>query len=154
MAQGAIIYKPSNFPLSYITTPWGVTALQGGTSAIPSTMRIYWAKDVLVLSLYNITWSNIGTISGSGSIGIKLKPQNQVSINSSVSMLQLNCSCGRFNLKNSLLQLKTLLQNDAPENILLSYEEGSDWLMITVTSTNTAKINMKLLIRNVEAVLD
>lgn len=151
IAQGAITYKPGNFPLSYTTTPWGITALQSGTSAIPTPMQIYWTKDTLVLNLYNITYSNIGTISGSGSIGVNFKTQNQTSINSTISTLKLTFSYNQFNLKNSILQLKALLQNSAPENILISHEEGNHWLTITITGANN--VNMKLIIQNIEALL-
>lgn len=152
IAQGAIVYTPSNFPLSYTTTPWGITALQSGTSAIPSPMQIYWtAKDTLVLDLYNITWGNIGTVSGSGSVEIKFKAQNQVLINSTTSSLKLNFSYNQLNLKNSILQLKSLLQKDAPENVAFFMEEGFGRLVVTVTSTS--KININILIRNVEAIL-
>lgn len=150
-AQGAIVYKLSNFPLSYMAAPWGLIALQGGDSALLIPARICWTKSNLMIDLYNITWSNIGTISGSQSIGIKFRAQNYVSIKSTIHKLELKFSYSS-EIKDSILQLKTYLQNSAPEEVEFFFEEGYDWLMITVTGIDG--LNIDMLIRNVEAVLE
>ncbi len=151
-SSGAIRYKPGNFPLSYLATPWGITAIEIGTSAIPSPMQIYWAKDTLVLDLYNTTWSNIGTIGGSGPIGIQLKTYDSISVNSKFSRLDMNFSSSDIDLKNSVLQLEAILQSGTPEGVSIYHQEGADWLTITVEDTEGAG-SVSILIRSMEAVL-
>jgi len=148
-SSGAIRYEPSNFPLSYVATPWGITAIEGGTSAIPSPLQIYWTKDTLVLDLYNTTWSNIGTVSGSGSVGLKFETDNSISVDSTFSRVDMNFSFSEVNLKNSVLQLEAILQSGAPEGTVIYHQEGDNGLTITIEGTSS--INM--LIRNIEAVL-
>ena len=150
-SSGAIIYDPSNFPLSYLTTPWGVIALQGGTSSIPSSQQIYWGHDTLVLNIYNLTWS-AGTVSGTGSVKISYLTNDLITVNSSFSQMKMKFSSNRFNLKNSVSQLAEILRSSAPEHMLVTLQENDDWSEITIT-TVTGEGKLKLLINNVEATI-
>jgi hypothetical protein len=149
IANGALRYEPATFPLSYIATPWGVTALEAGNSSIPAPFQIYWSKDTLTLDLYNITWNNIGTLSGAGSVGLTFKNYNQTTLNSSFDKLNLNFTYTDCNLKNSIIQLETFLKNSAPEGTLILHQDGDNWIMLTVETSGY----LNLSVHNVEAAL-
>jgi hypothetical protein len=147
---GAILYKPSSFPLSYIATPWGITAVEAGTSSIPVPIQIQWSQDTLHLDLYNITWTNTGTISGSGSVGIKLIESHTILLHTNFDSLALNFTSNTYNLQNSIQQLQTMLQSGAPDdNTAVSIQQGADSSLLTITSPQ----KVSLTIHNVNAVL-
>lgn len=148
-ARGAIMYKPTSFPLSHVAVPWGITAVEAGTSSIPSPVQIHWAQDTLVLDLYNITWSNIGTLSGSGSIGIKFNEHNTTSLSTSFNSISLNFTSSDYSIQNSIMQLQTMLKNSSPDGTSISSQQGSNWSMLTIT----AQQNVVITIHNVNAVL-
>jgi hypothetical protein len=150
-SSGVLIYEPSNFPLSYVATPWGVIALQGGTSSIPSSQQIYWGNDTLILNIFNLTWS-AGTVSGTGSVKINYLTGDMITVNSSFSQVTLQFSSNRFNLKNSVSQLAEILRSGAPENLIVTFQEANDWSEITITAV-TGEGKLKLLIDNVEATI-
>jgi hypothetical protein len=150
-SRGTLLYDPSNFPLSYVATPWGVASLQGGTSSIPSSQQIYWGHDTLILNLYNLTWS-AGTVSGTGSVKINYLTNDLVMVDSSFSQMTLNFSSNNFNLENSVSQLAEILRSGAPEHLLVTLQENDDWSEITITAvTGEGKLN--LIINNVEATI-
>jgi hypothetical protein len=149
-AQGAIRYTPSSFPLSYVATPWGVTALEAGTSSIPAPIQIHWAQDTLVLDLYNITWNNMGTLSGSGAAAIKFNEYNTTSLRTSFDSVSMNfTSGGEWSIRNSITQLQSMLKSNAPDGTSVSIQEGSDWVVLTITAQRT----IALTIHEVDAVL-
>lgn len=148
-ARGAIMYKPTSFPLSYIATPWGVTALEAGTSSIPAPIQIRWAQNMLCLDLYNITWKNIGTISGSGAAAIKFNEYNTTCLQSSFDSISMNFTSSDCNINNSIMQLHTMLKNNAPDDAIISIEQNLTWVTLTITSHKT----VSLTIHAVDAVL-
>jgi hypothetical protein len=149
ISAGVLKYEPNNYPLTYLATPWGITAVESGTSSITSTPQIVWVQDTLALDLYNVTWNNVGTISGQGAVGLKLNTINSTKINTSFTQLSLNFTFTDNALKNSLIQLEKILENGANGNVSVEYQEGADWLLVKVKGTGT----IDLTIDNVEAVM-
>lgn len=145
-ARGSLHYDPSNFPRSYLYTPWGLTAIQAGTSSLPSSPQIYCVNNQLILNLYNLT-STSGTISGTGSAKINFLTNSMNSINSSISSLKLRFSSNQYNLTNSVSQLFEILSNTIPENLDITLQNGDNWSEIAITGEN----QLNLIIHNVEA---
>jgi FlaG/FlaF family flagellin (archaellin) len=137
---GALNYKSNGFPLAYIATPWGTTALEAGTSAMTSASHIYWTGDMLVLDLYNASSANFGTISGSESVGVEFRTYNSVFSNYTFSQMDLFFSFAGFNLNNSLIQLESVLRSAFSDDVSISHQEGADWLMITVEGAGVASV--------------
>ncbi|MGD6934163.1 MAG: hypothetical protein ACQCN5_08160 [Candidatus Bathyarchaeia archaeon] len=148
-SAGAIKYEPNNYPLTYIATPWGITALESGTSSITSSPQINWVQDTLALDLCNITWNNVGTVSGQGVVGLKFKTLNLTNINTSFAQLNMNFTFSDISLKNSLFQLEKILENGSNQNVSVEYQEGQNWLMILIKGKGL----VDLTVNDVEAIL-
>ncbi|MCW4024479.1 MAG: hypothetical protein NWF01_05520 [Candidatus Bathyarchaeota archaeon] len=147
-ACGALYYKSNGFPLAYMATPWGTTALEAGISAMTSASHIYWVGDLLCLDLYNISSSNFGTISGSESVGIGLETYDTLLTNYTFTKIDLAFSFTGYNFTNSLTQLEFVLNSALPDDMSISHQDGADWLTITIEGTGEAN----MIIRNVKAI--
>jgi hypothetical protein len=145
-ANGSILYEPSNFPLSYLYTQYGLIALQGGTSSLPSSPQIFWTDDQLNLNLYNLT-SNAGTISGTGNVKISYLTKNLTSLTSSFSTLKLKITSNHFDLTNSTSQLAQILRSSAPQGTKITFQQNNNWQEITIEGEKT----LDLVIHNIEA---
>lgn len=148
-AGGAIMCKPASYPLSYAATPWGITAVEAGTSSTPVPIQIQWTQNTLILDLYNITWSNTGTVSGSGSVGVKFVECNSKTVSTTFNALSMNFTSKDYSLQNSIQQLQTILKSGAPSGTTISGEQGKNSYLLMITSQET----VSLTVHNVNAVI-
>lgn len=148
-AAGAITYAPNNYPLTYLATPWGITAVESGTSSITSTPQINWVQDTLTLDLYNISWNNVGTISGQGTAGLKFNTLTSTNIRTAYTQVNMNFTFNDASIKNSILQLEKILEAESKQNLSVEYQEGENWLIVTIKGAGF----VDLTINNVAALL-